>query len=56
VLDDHRERLEELFRDVRWAGSFSHPYSMPYQHFDIWVCRGPRLSMAELWPQVKRFD
>lgn len=56
VLDDTRGRLGQLFRDVRWAGHVEHPYSMPYQHFDVFVCRGPRLSLPALWPRLKRYS
>jgi hypothetical protein len=56
VLDDDRETLEGLFESVEPAGHVFHPYSMPYQHFDVWVCRGLKIPMAELWPRVKSFD
>jgi len=56
VLDDDRETLETLFDQVTLAGHVSHPYSMPYQHFDIFYCRGLKMSMRELWPRVKKFD
>jgi hypothetical protein len=56
ILDDHRERLEELFGNVQLAGHVSHPYSMPYQHFDVWVCRQPRQSLQALWPQIKKYN
>ena len=55
VLDDERPTLERLFRSVELAGHVHHPYSMPYQHFDVFVCRGPRQSLATLWPRVKRY-
>jgi hypothetical protein len=56
VLDDDRETLERLFRSVELAGRVYHPYSMPYEHFDIFVCRGPRQSLAALWPRIKRYE
>jgi hypothetical protein len=56
VLDDDRETLEELFTSVELAGHVSHPYSMPFQHFDVWVCRGPRAPLAQIWPRVKSYD
>jgi hypothetical protein len=56
VMDDDRATLERLFRQVELAGHVYHPYSMPYQHFDVFVCRGLRGSMAELWPRVKKYD
>jgi hypothetical protein len=55
VLDDERPTLERLFGSVELAGHVAHPYSMPYQHFDVFVCRGPRQSLAALWPRIKRY-
>jgi hypothetical protein len=56
VMDDDRETLERLFASVEWAARVEHRYSMPYQQFDVFVCRGLRQPMAELWPQVRRLD
>ncbi len=56
VLDDRRDRLEHLFQSVELAGHVSHPYSMPYEHFDVWVCRGIRQPLSTLWPQLKSYD
>jgi Dolichyl-phosphate-mannose-protein mannosyltransferase len=53
VLDDDRPRLEELFEKVEYGAWFEHPYSMPYQHFDIWVCRGLKVPLAKLWPRLR---
>jgi hypothetical protein len=55
VLDDDRETLQRLFGSVQLAGRVDHPYSMPYEHFDVWVCRQPRQSMAALWPRIKKY-
>jgi 4-amino-4-deoxy-L-arabinose transferase-like glycosyltransferase len=55
VLDDDRETLERLFQHVELAGHVSHPYSMPYEHFDVYVCRGLKMPMAELWARVKAY-
>jgi hypothetical protein len=56
VMDDRPERLHELFTTVQKAGSVYHPYSMPYEHFDIFYCTGMKRPLAELWPQVKHWD
>jgi hypothetical protein len=56
VMDDERATLERLFRSVQLAGHVEHPYSMPYQHFDVFVCRGLRMPLAELWPRLKRYS
>jgi hypothetical protein len=56
VLGDRRERLEELFSSVELVGHAEHPYSMPYQHIDIFYCRGLKQSLSELWPRIKAWD
>jgi hypothetical protein len=56
VMDDDRETLERHFEQVELAGAVHHPYSMPYQHFDVFVCRRMRRPLAEVWPALKRFD
>ncbi len=53
VFDDEREVLERLFESVERAGRVEHSYSMPYQHFDVWVCRKPKVSLRELWPRLR---
>lgn len=56
VLDDRQEVLQGLFREVTKVGHVWHPYSMPYQHFDVFYCQGMKLTMAELWTKAKRWD
>jgi 4-amino-4-deoxy-L-arabinose transferase-like glycosyltransferase len=56
VMDDRQEALESLFSEVRRVARVDHPYSMPYQHFDVFYCRGLKQSMAELWPKVKKWN
>ena len=56
VLDDSEEKLKELFTSVQKAGHVEHPYSMPYNHFDVFYCRGMHPPLSELWPQLKKWD
>lgn len=56
VMDDDRETLEQIFESVEWAGRVEHRYSMPYQHFDVFVCRRPRMTLAEIWPRLRQLD
>ncbi len=56
VLDDRQKRLEQLFTRVQRVAHVDHPYSMPYQHFDIYYCQGMQPPLAELWPQLKRWN
>jgi len=56
VMADRRERLEELFGSVEFAGHVEHPLSMPYEHFDVYVCRKPKFeSLEAVWPKIKRW-
>jgi hypothetical protein len=56
VMADRRERLEQIFTTVEKAGTVYHPYSMPYEHFDVFYCTGMKLPMSELWPKSKNWD
>jgi hypothetical protein len=57
VMDDSPERLGELYSDVEKVGTVYHPLSMPYQHFDVYLCRGARFGTLEkVWPQLKRWN
>jgi hypothetical protein len=56
VMAGRVEDLESRFADVRKVATVYHPYSMPYEHFDVFYCRGPRQPLNEIWPQVKRWD
>jgi Dolichyl-phosphate-mannose-protein mannosyltransferase len=56
VLDDNKEVLERIFDHVEKAGHVQHPYSMPYQHFDVFYRRGMKQPLPELWPQFKRWN
>ncbi len=55
-MDDDQEALDKLFTSVRKAGRVYHPYSMPYQHFDIFYCQGMHPPLQELWPHVKKWN
>ncbi len=56
VMDDQQERLQKLFANVQKVASVYHPYSMPYEHFDLYYCTGIKEPLAELWPKVKQWD
>jgi hypothetical protein len=56
VMDDDQETLEKLFTSVRKAGRVYHPYSMPYQHFDIFYCQGMHPPLQEIWLRLKKWN
>jgi hypothetical protein len=56
VLGDTSEQLGELFESVEKVGTVNHPLSMPYQHFEVYLCRGPKFGTIEaIWSQLKRW-
>jgi len=56
VMDDRREVLEKLFAEVKFAARVGHPYAMPYEHFDVFYCRGLKQPLKELWPRLKKWE
>ena len=56
VMGDRRARLEEIFTSVKWMAKVNNPYSMPYNHVDVYWCQGLKQPLAEFWPQVKNWD
>jgi 4-amino-4-deoxy-L-arabinose transferase-like glycosyltransferase len=57
VMDDRREHLEQMYSVVEKVGQTGHPYSMPYEHFDIFYCRDPKQpqTLADVWPKLKNW-
>jgi MFS family permease len=56
VMAGRQDDLERRFTSVQKVASVYHPYSMPYEHFDVYYCRSLRQPLKEIWPQVKNWD
>jgi hypothetical protein len=56
VLDDKLETLQKICTHVNKVAHFTHPYSMPHQHFDIFYCQGLKPPLKALWPRLKDWD
>ena len=56
VMDDRQEDLARLFTSVQNVAQVDHPYSMPYEHFDVFYCRGLREPLAQFWPHLKKWN
>ncbi|MFZ0962599.1 MAG: glycosyltransferase family 39 protein [Terriglobia bacterium] len=56
VMAGRQADLERRFASVEKVASVYHPYSMPYEHFDVFYCRGLRQPLKDIWPQVKIWD
>jgi hypothetical protein len=56
VLEDSREKLEQLWQHVDYVGTSSaNPYALE-QQIDVFICRGKKFdSLSGLWPHVKKW-
>ncbi len=56
VLDDQKERLDELFEQVEYVGSSDNPYALE-RHIPVFICRGARFgTLGKIWPKLKKWD
>lgn len=44
------------FESVQDAGVVEHRYSRRDEWFHIWLCRGPKFNLQEVWPKMKLYD
>lgn len=56
VLQDDREDLEKLCASVEEAGVHHHPWGMEEENGPIFVCRGLKTPLPELWPRLKHWN
>ena len=57
VLGEHqRETLEKYFTSVEAVAEVGHPYAMASQHFEVYLCRGPKgRTLQQIWPELKHW-
>jgi len=56
VFAGRQQDLERDYAAVSKVARVEHPYSMPYEHFDVYYCQGLKISVSEAWPHVKNWD
>ena len=58
VMGDRREVLEGIFEKVEKVGEVGHPYAMASQHWELFLCRGPKgwSDLQQLWPRLKNWN
>ncbi len=56
VLGSDGRDDREHFASVEPAGVVGTEYSRRDEHFTIWLCRGLRWKLQDVWPHVKEFD
>jgi Dolichyl-phosphate-mannose-protein mannosyltransferase len=55
IFEGSQEHWEKYYAFVEKRAHVSHPYSMPREHFDVFYCRGPKMTMEQMWPMVKNW-
>jgi hypothetical protein len=56
VMGGKESTLLSQFSSVRKMAHVSHPYSMPYEHFDVYYCEGLKQPLSQVWPRLKNWD
>ncbi len=56
VLDDRKEKLQQLFENVEFVGrSADNPHALE-REVPVFICRGARFgSLEQLWPRIKKW-
>lgn len=56
VLNGDLQHEREHFREVTIAGHVEHPYARRDTFFDIYLCRGLKWNLKDIWPQLKKWN
>lgn len=57
VYGGRREGPERVFSSVEAGAVFTNPWVMPYESDrTVWICRGLKMPLAEIWPGEKNFS
>jgi len=56
VMRGKQEELEGWYANVEKVAAVNHPYSMPYEHFDVFYCRNLKWPLKDVWPKVKNWN
>src|SRR5579884_327210 len=50
ILRSNGEHDRAFFQSVQIAGHVEHPYARRDEFFNIFLCRGPKASLQQIWP------
>jgi dolichyl-phosphate-mannose-protein mannosyltransferase len=57
TIGQSMDDVRKVYDDVEVGATLHHPYAMPYENRrPIYVCRKPRVPLAEAWPMTKHYD
>ncbi len=55
VNDASLDEMRKYYNSVEIVGRMDHPYAMPYEHRNIYLCRGRKKSMLNDWTEFKHY-
>ena len=57
IIGGDRKKMEGQFRSVEEVGYINTPYAIPYEtNKPIYVLRGARIPLPDMWPGVKHYE
>ena len=56
ILRSDGRNEPKLFQSVEVVGHVEHPYARRDEFFDIYLCRGMKWDLRDVWPKLKVFD
>ena len=56
VLQSKRADAERNCNSVEAVGTVSHPFAMAEEQYTIFICRGLKQPLRELWPRLKHWN
>lgn len=56
VVGGDREDYEKMYDDVQQVATVKNEYAMPYEsNLPVYLCRKPKVTLQQIWPQLKEF-
>jgi hypothetical protein len=56
LLEWDRRSAERSCQSVEEAAVLDHPYTMGWEHYSIFICRGLKKPLSEVWPSWKHWN
>jgi hypothetical protein len=56
VLGGNPKQLAAIFESVEEAAEPNNPYAIPFENHPIYLCRGYKANLTEVWPRLKSWD
>jgi hypothetical protein len=56
VLGGNLKELTANFNSVERVADLNNPYAMTFENHPIYVCRGIKQNLQEMWPRLKNWD